>query len=142
MSFGIVRLLYGPTKMAHPQEGLLREAYDALAQGDTGPMLDLLAEQAMFRVPALGSEGVKTRAEALRDWERLQQAVEGTYRIRAHAILADDEHAVVLEEHTCKLGEGRTAVYHLRDGRIVEGWYYPDDPEGMQEFSRMIASAF
>jgi hypothetical protein len=26
------------------------------------------------------------------------------------------------------------AVYHMRDGRILEQWLYPQDPEGLDAF--------
>jgi ketosteroid isomerase-like protein len=73
-------------------------------------------------------------------------ATDRTYRIRAHDILANDDHGVVLEEHSCEFGgepsSGRAvAVYHVRDGKITEIWSYAEDQYGSDAWEAEVAAA-
>jgi ketosteroid isomerase-like protein len=56
-----------------------------------------------------------------------------------HAILADDEHAVVLTRSTGQregktLDDNSVQVFHLKDGTVTEQWLYPGDAEATDAF--------
>ncbi len=107
---------------------LLTLAYDALGEGDVQPLLALYEPDAVVHPQASGPfAGARTVAELRDAFDRLQRAGDPPYRIRAHAIVADDEHAIVLEEHGSPMGDTRVvAVFHVVDGRIREQWSYPE----------------
>src|SRR5207247_8733185 len=120
-------------------EATFRQAYERAGAGDLLALLDLAHDDARWHVR--GSEEVRGKDDG-RVWlERLMDATGGSYRISAHDVLANDAHAVVLEEHACEVdGEqltGRSvSVFHLRDGMIAEAWAHPEDPEAAAQFRR------
>src|SRR6266850_1214732 len=59
--------------------------------------------------------------------------------VEIHDVLASDEHAVILarerfERDGRELELNRVFVYHVRDGRLVEGWVYDEDQRTVDEF--------
>ncbi len=110
---------------------LLTLAYDALGEGDVEPIMALYEPDAIVHPPASGPfAGARTVTEMRDAFERLGRAGDSSYRLRAHAIVADDEHAIVLEEHASSIGVTRAvAVFHLIEGRIREQWTYPEVEE-------------
>lgn len=66
-------------------------------------------------------------------------AEESQARFRLHDAVANDEHAVALVEWSATIG-GRTlhgrevGIYHVRNGRVTEVWFHPEDPQAYAEF--------
>ena len=58
---------------------------------------------------------------------KVMEVTEGSFHLDLHAVLADDEHGVVLVVTTASRG-GRSVttndvhVFHLRDGKVTESW--------------------
>ncbi|MGZ8565624.1 MAG: nuclear transport factor 2 family protein [Actinomycetota bacterium] len=119
---------------------LLTLAYDALSEGNADPVLALYEPDAVLHSPGGGPFSEARTVAQFRDaLDRLQRAGDRSYRIRAHAILTDDEHAIVLEEHESSLGATRAvAVFHMVGGRIRERWFYPEDQEVSDPDSRPV----
>jgi ketosteroid isomerase-like protein len=133
--------------MGHVSEGRFREAYAALEQGDLVPVEGLLAPDVVAHVPGRSSlsgdlEGVE---QILGFLAALFDATGGTYRITARDVLANDDHVVVLEGHSCVLagerheGSGVT-VYRMRDGQAAELWVHAGDPYGSDTFRELVAA--
>lgn len=63
----------------------------------------------------------------------------GTYRPQLHDVLANDDHTVALL-HATASREGKeldmdyTIVFHIRDGKITEGWELWADQRAYDEF--------
>jgi len=65
--------------------------------------------------------------------------VDYTITAKTHAILADDDHVIVLADATATRG-GRTfqyrvaEIYHVKDGKITERWAFSDDTAAITAF--------
>ena len=64
---------------------------------------------------------------------------EAQFENRPHAVLADDEHVVVLVNGTFTRGEKRyegdtVFVFHVDDGAVTEAWSIPSDPYALDAF--------
>ncbi len=82
--------------MPHPNESLLRRAYQAQAEGDIDGYLGLLSDDFVLHIP--GSSQIagdyEGPDEVRRHFREISDLSGGTFRTRIHAVLADDEHAV------------------------------------------------
>jgi ketosteroid isomerase-like protein len=63
----------------------------------------------------------------------------GTYRLELHDAVAGDEHAVALfmargERAGRRLEDSAVVVFHVRDGKAAEMWFYPADLYANDEF--------
>ncbi len=63
----------------------------------------------------------------------------GTFKLDIHAVLADDEHAVVLaratgEREGRKLDDKSVQVFHVSGGKVTEQWLHPGDVYASDEF--------
>lgn len=128
--------------MEHPNVELIRRFYEARARGDRETVRAILDEDVAWHDPYPPPHGGDLRgAEAVfRDiFERASELTKGTTRLRLHDVLANDTHAVALVNWSATY-KGRTmqgrevAVYHVRDGRITEAWFYPEDKSASDEF--------
>jgi len=125
----------------HPNEALLRRGYDAFSSGDLEAIAAMLSEDVVWHV---GGETVlagdyKGHAEVFALFARLAQATDGTIRIAARDILANDDHGIVLTRTQAALGEKHldtdgVAVFNIVDGRATEVWVFADDQEVMDAF--------
>jgi len=62
-----------------------------------------------------------------------------TGRLDLQDVLANEAHAVALVNWSAERGgrqlTGReVAVYHVRDGRVTEAWFHPDDAATVEAF--------
>ena len=126
----------------HPHEALIRRLYDARARGALAEVRDLLAPDVVWheagrRPPYTGELRGQDAVFAM--IAKAMELTRGTFRLGLHDVLANDAHAVALVEWSAERG-GRTltgrevAVYHLRDGRVTEAWFHPDDAQPVDEF--------
>lgn len=85
--------------MPHPHEEIVRRAYEAINRGDVDAFVAEFADDAVWH----GSETRVEGAEAIgRIVAGLKEASEGTLRIDLHDVLANDEHAIVLQVTTAE----------------------------------------
>ncbi len=107
--------------------------YERSAEGDLLALLEMSHPEATWHITP-DSDHTNDLAAGRRLLEALSERTKGTYTIAAHDVLVTDEHAVILEDHSCVMdGERATgrsvAVYHLRDGLLHEAWVYSQNPE-------------
>ncbi|HEX8456059.1 MAG TPA: nuclear transport factor 2 family protein [Pyrinomonadaceae bacterium] len=128
--------------MEHPNVELIRKFYDARARDDGETIKAMLDEDVAWHDPYPPPHGGDLRgAEAVfRDiFDRASQLTEGTTRMWLDDVLANDRHAVALVNWSATY-KGRTmqgrevAVYHVRDGKITEAWFYPEDKSASDAF--------
>lgn len=127
--------------MAHPNESLVRDGYDAFSKGDLDALRELFADGVKWHVPGRNQlAGDYEGQEAVFGlFAKLVQETEGTFKLEVHDILANDEHAVVLANATAERGgrslESRDAhVMHIVDGKVTEFWNQPSDQHAVDEF--------
>jgi uncharacterized protein len=127
--------------MAHPNEDLVRRAFDAFAKGDVDTMRELTDQDAVWHTPGRGPLAGDYRGidEILGFFARIAELTGGTFRAELHDVVANDEHAVGLYVSRAER-EGRTLetknviVSHIRNGKSVETWTFSDDQYGADEF--------
>jgi ketosteroid isomerase-like protein len=120
--------------MTHAHETLLRDAYAAFGRGDIEAYLAVCTPDFTFNVPgtAAVSGRFQGREQFLGMLGTVMQVSGGTFEETVHAVLANDEHGVVLAEH-CFTRDGtprayNTAhIYHIRAGKLAECWEQPQD---------------
>jgi ketosteroid isomerase-like protein len=124
----------------HPNAAAIRSAYEAVERGDMGSFAAALDDDIVWHESMPGFEGTyHGRDEALallgRVFEETGMEVHG---ISIDHVLADDTHAMVLMASTVSVGERRQTsryvdVYRVRDGRAIEHWHLPLDPNAEAE---------
>jgi ketosteroid isomerase-like protein len=126
---------------AHPNEVLLRMAYDAQARGDIGAYLQLLTEDVVLHVPGRSRIAGEYRGkeEVRQHFSEIAALSGGTFRTGVHDVLAGDEHAVGLvraqaERDGAKVDLPRVHVWHVRNGKLAEVWIHPADQYAFDEY--------
>lgn len=127
--------------MGHPNEDLLRQNYQATAEGDMQTALDSMADDIVWHVggssPLTGDyRGKEAVVEYL---GRLAEMTDGTVKNQPHDVLANDEHGVGLLEFTAQRGgksmNVRAAhIVHFRDSQLAEVWLFFEDQRVVDEF--------
>lgn len=114
---------------------LIAHAYEEMSQGNSRPLLDLLADDVVWTVKGRTpwSRAYRGKASVLNDLLReLGVRLEGRYRATAERILADGDFVVAQAkaQATTKLGAAYDQeycfVYRFEDGRIKEVTEYID----------------
>lgn len=128
--------------MAHPNEDLVRQGFEAYARGELpGQLAGLMSPDVVWHVPGRGSlagdhAGLEAVAAHLARTARLSG---GTHRIDVHDVLANDDHVVVLhgaraERGGKKLDVNALHLFHVRDGKITEVWTVHYDLYALDDF--------
>jgi ketosteroid isomerase-like protein len=120
--------------MAHSNEELVRQAYDAFSNGDVDTLRKLFTHNVVFHQSGHGPlagdyDGID---HVLSFFQKLAERSGGTFRVHLHDVLTNHEHAVGL--HTAEAErEGRhlrsrvALVVRVRDRKIAEAWAYGYD---------------
>jgi ketosteroid isomerase-like protein len=127
--------------MAHPNEDLIRRGYEAFRSGDMATLNEIFADDIVWHAPGRNqlSGTFRGKEEVFASFQKVFELTGGNFKLDIHAILADDEHAVVLVRATGEL-DGRTLddssvqVFHVKDGKITEQWLHPGDTYAVDEF--------
>ena len=127
--------------MAHPNEELIRRGYQAFAAGDMATLDELFSNDVVWHAPGRNqlSGTFRGKEEVFATFQRVGELTGGTFKLDIHAVLADDEHAVVLTRATGER-EGRTLddnsvqVFHIKDGKVTEQWLHPGDTYASDAF--------
>jgi ketosteroid isomerase-like protein len=128
--------------VAHPHEILVRGFYAARAGRDLAAVRDAIAPDVVWheagsRPPYTGD--LIGRDAVLAMMAKAAELTGGTFRLELEDVLANDRRAVALVDWVAER-EGRTlrgkeiAVYRVRDGRLAEAWFYPDDLQTVHAF--------
>lgn len=126
---------------AHQNEILLRMAYDAQARGDIDAYIDLLSDDVVLHIPGrsriAGDHGGKE--EVRRHFAEVAALSGGTFRTQVHDVLAGEEHVVGLVDARAErdgqmVAMPRVHVWHVRNGKLAEGWVHPVDQYSYDSF--------
>jgi hypothetical protein len=84
--------------MSHPNEELLRRAYEAFAKGDLGTVMSNFDDDIVWHEPGRNplSGDFKGHQQVQGLFGRIFEMSGGTFSIDIHDILANDGHAVVM----------------------------------------------
>lgn len=127
--------------MAHPNEDLLRQNYQAAAEGDFQTVVDRMADDIVWHVqgdnPFSGT--YQGKEEVISYLERLTEETGGTLKNEPHDVLANDEHAVGLLQFSAQRGgksmhERAAHIVHIRGGKVAEVWIFYEDQRVIDEF--------
>lgn len=125
----------------HPNEELLRRAYEAQARGDLESYLALLSDDFILHIPGLSriAGDYRGKAEIRRHFREIAELSGGTFRTEIHDVLATDEHAIGLiaafaEREGHRVDLPRVHVWHVRDGELAELWLHPVDQPRFDEY--------
>lgn len=119
--------------MAHPNADLVRKGVEAMIAGDMATVSEMIADDATFHWPETSrvSGDLEGKEAILASFAVMPEGI-ASWESELHAVLADDEHAVVLLRNTVDRG-GETfhldvvQVFHIADGKLTEGWGAPVD---------------
>jgi len=113
--------------MAHPNEALLRETYEAVGQGDLQVLLDALADDVRWADSSLGPLAGEYRGkEAVGVFFAMMfEVYAGTLHLDVLDVVANEDHAVVLTREHGKIGGEPvswrgTHIWTFRDGECAE----------------------
>jgi hypothetical protein len=127
--------------MAHPNEALVRNGYEAFAKGDMQTVNELFADDIVWHVPGKSQlAGDYKGKDQVFDWfAKLINLSGGTFQQEIHDVVANDDHAIVLatlsaEREGARLQDRNVHVLHVRDGKVTEFWGYAEDQYGDDEF--------
>ena len=112
----------------HPNGELIQSGFEAFAKGDMETVGALFDDDIKWHAPGTSalSGDFRGKAEVFGFFAKLQELTQGTFRQEIHAVLADDDHVVVLAEGSQDKPRPYTGqqvfVWHVRDGKAVECW--------------------
>ena len=114
--------------MAHPNEDLVRRAFDAFATGDVDTLRELTDQDAVWHTPGrnLVSGYYRGQDEILGFFARVAELTGGTFRAAIYVTRGEREGRTL---------ENRTVlVSHVRNGKFTESWLMSDDQYAADEF--------
>lgn len=118
----------------HQNAAIIRGGYEAFNKGDMEALTEIFDENCVWHTPGNNplSGDHKGRDATFAFFGELAQRTDGTFQAELHDVVANDEHAVGLHRATGTRGDKRlednqTAVFHMRGGRITEGWIHSYD---------------
>jgi len=128
--------------MAHPNEEVARKATEALGKGDIETFLSLHRDDVVVHFPGRGplAGDYKGKDGLGQMFQKQMQMLDGPPQIQNHDILANDEHAVILN-NTRGTRKGKTleqqqvVVLHIEGGKIAEAWLQFSDQQAMDEMA-------
>jgi len=124
----------------HPNVDLLRRGFVAFAAGDLATLEAMFTDDAIWHVSGRNrfSGDYEGKAAIFQHFRELFQNTDSIVQ-DVHALLADDEHGVVLQNVTTTRGDDRletnnVLVFHIDDGLATEVWVASSDPYAADEF--------
>jgi uncharacterized protein len=128
--------------MTHPNEEIARGATDALSKGDVEGFLNHHADDVVVHFPGRGSMAGDYRGKdgVGQLFQKQMQVLDSPPQIETHDVLANDDHAVILNKTRASRGgrmleQDQVVVLHIRDGKIAEAWLQFSDQQAMDEFA-------
>lgn len=123
-------------------DDLIRRFYDARARGDRETLQAILHPDVAWHDPYPPPHGGDLHgAEAVFEsvFDKAAQLTGGSTRLWLDSVHSTTRHAAAVVGWSSTY-RGRSmqsrelAVFAVRDGRIVEAWFYPEDPEAALAF--------
>jgi uncharacterized protein len=116
----------------HPNATAYRRTADAYRAGDLSALEVLLDDEVTWHIP-----GHHPWAGDLRGREAVLRFLGALptlgFTLREHDVFGNDEHVCALSfmgarQPGLELETRVVSVFHFRDGRQLERWFYPEDP--------------
>ena len=127
--------------MGHPNEEIVRRAFDAFAKGDTDTLRESMDQDAVWYVPGRNQlSGDHRGVDAILGFfAKTMELSGGSFRTDVHDVVANDDHAVALfasrAERDGQPYENRNVlVIHIRNGKLTETWLMSEDQYAADEF--------
>jgi uncharacterized protein len=126
----------------HPNCGLVRRLYAARARDDRDAVRAILDDDVRWHdpyPPPHGGDLVGADAVIGSVIERAGELTGGSTRLALRDVVASDTHALALVEWSATLDGRRMtgtegAVYRIAGRRVVEAWFFPEDPAASNAF--------
>jgi ketosteroid isomerase-like protein len=127
--------------MAHPNEAVVRRFADAMVARNPGGIADCFADDVVFHVMgrnALSGDHRGKHEVMTRLFQAWEEAF-GGLEVDIHDVLANDDHVVLLSDRQAtrdnrKVEMRSATVYHVREGKIAEAWFFEWDPYAIDAF--------
>jgi ketosteroid isomerase-like protein len=127
--------------MAHPNEDLVRQGFEAFSKGDMEGVAALFTDDVVWHTPGRGplAGDHRGKGQVMSMLGKQAELTGGTFRAELHDILANDEHGVLLAtvgaERAGKTWEDNgVVVFHIHNGKVSEAWLHPGDQYAGDEF--------
>jgi ketosteroid isomerase-like protein len=120
---------------------VVRRGYELFNTGNMDELAKIFADDVVWHVGGRGRLAGEKRGKdaAFSYFGQLGEGSDGTFRAELHDLVASDDHVVGLHTSTGQrngrsLNEHEALVFHLRDGKIAEGWEHYEDSQRWDEF--------
>jgi len=119
----------------HPNATAYRETADAFRAADMESLRRLIDDDVVWHVPGNNRlSGEVVGRAALFEWfERLRDVTGGSFHLEDQDVVGNDEHVVALSrvsaDRETPVSVEVVSVFHYRDGRQLERWFLPADPD-------------
>src|SRR5215216_858560 len=129
--------------MASAQENVatVRRGYELFNSGNVQGLAEIFAEDAVWHVGGRNwlSGEKRGRDAVFQYFGEIGQLTSGSFRAEVHGVVGDEEHTAGIHTSTGerdgrRLSEHTVLVFHLRDGKIAEGWEHYEDSRRVDEF--------
>ena len=123
----------------HPDAMTVLRGFQAFAEGDMATMKELFADDAVWHTGGRNKwSGEYHGADAIVRFMG-DISAEATFVNEPHAVLADDEHVVVIVNSSASrddetIDTSSVFVFHVDDGKVTQGWNVPRNPYVLDEF--------
>jgi ketosteroid isomerase-like protein len=117
----------------HPDAIAYRRTAEAFRAGDVAALEDLIDDGAVWHVPGRHRRAGDIQGrEAVIAW--LTEVITIGFRLREHDVFASDEHVCALsfmgaQRPGVDVETRVVSIFHYRDGRQVERWFYPENAD-------------
>jgi ketosteroid isomerase-like protein len=130
------------SKGGHPNCDLIRRLYAARARDDRDGVRAILADDVRWHdpyPPPHGGDLVGADAVIAGVIERAGELTGSSTRLDLRDVIASDTHALALVDWSATLDDRRMsgtegAVYRIVGRRVVEAWFFPEDPAASDAF--------
>jgi hypothetical protein len=130
------------TTAQHANVQQARRAYEAFDKGDMATVSELLADDIVWHVGGNGplAGDYKGKDAVFGFFGKLMQLTGGTFKLKVHDILANDEHSVTLVRETAekdgkKWDSNAVHITHPdSEGRVKEFWAFQENQVAADEF--------
>lgn len=128
--------------MAHPNEETARSVTEALSKRDMEAFFSYQTDDVVLHFPGRGpmAGDYRGRDGIAQLFQQQMQMLDSPPEIETHDVLANDDHAVVLNTVRATRGgraseQQQVVVMHFKDGKIAETWLQFSDQQGMDEMA-------
>jgi ketosteroid isomerase-like protein len=128
--------------MAHPNEEIARSATEALSKRDMEAFFSYQADDVVLHFPGRGPMAGDYRGkDGLGQlFQQQMEMLDSPPEIENHDVLANDEHAVILNTVRASRGgrsleQRQVVVMHIKGGKIAETWLQFSDQQAMDEMA-------